>query len=28
LKEKYKAKVVGGINFGKIYDDFDFRTIA
>ncbi|MBE3089577.1 MAG: HD domain-containing protein [Actinobacteria bacterium] len=28
LKEKYKAKVVNGINFGKIYDDFDFRTIA
>ena len=25
LKEKYKAKVAGGINFGKIYDDFDFR---
>ncbi len=28
LKEKYKAKVVNGINFGKIYDDFDFRIIA
>ena len=28
LKEKYKAKVVSGINFGKIYDDFDFRTIT
>jgi putative hydrolases of HD superfamily len=28
LKEKYKAKVISGINFGKIYDDFDFRIIA
>ena len=28
LKEKYKTKVVNGINFGKIYDDFDFRIIA
>lgn len=28
LKEKYKAKVVNGINFGKIYDDFDFRIIV
>jgi len=28
LKEKYKAKVVNGINFGKIYDDFDFRIIT
>jgi len=28
LKEKYKAKVVSGINFGKIYNDFDFRIIA
>lgn len=28
LEEKYKAKVVSGINFGKIYDDFDFRIIA
>ena len=28
LKEKYKAKVVNGINFQKIYDDFTFRIIA
>lgn len=28
LKEKYKEKVVNGINFGKIYDDFDFRIIT
>ena len=28
LKEKYKDKVVSGINFGKIYDDFDFRIIT
>lgn len=28
LKEKYKDKVVNGINFGKIYDDFDFRIIV
>ena len=28
LKEKYKAKVASGINFGKIYDDFDFRKIV
>jgi putative hydrolase of HD superfamily len=25
LKEKYKAKVTNGINFGKIYDDFDLE---
>lgn len=28
LKEKYKDKIVNGINFGKIYDDFDFRIIV
>lgn len=28
LKEKYKAKVVNGIDFQKIYDDFDFRVIV
>ncbi|MCL5072163.1 MAG: HD domain-containing protein [Actinobacteria bacterium] len=28
LKEKYKGMVVDGINFGKIYDDFDFRIIG
>jgi len=28
LKEKYKNKVVNGINFGKIYNEFDFRIIT
>lgn len=27
LKEKYKDMVVNGINFGEIYNDFDFRII-